>query len=504
MGGIRHDRSSGFARRAVVFACLTWAFVCHAAGDDVLRVGSKRFTESYILGEILTDTAARAGKAEHVQGLGNTAVLFAALKQGNIDLYPDYSGTIELEILHHEKPGASLAQLNRELAPMGLGVGVPFGFNNTYAIAMAPKQSAALGIKDLADLSRHPQLRFGISQEFLGRADGWAGLAKRYGLPQQPQALDHGIAYEALVNGQIDAVDAYSTDAKIGKYGLTVLGDSRAYFPRYDALVLYRLDAAKRHPQAWQAIEALAGRIDEPAMRRMNAAAELDGQSFAQVAKGFLAGEGGQVKNGNSFWDKLFGPDLGRLAGQHLMLVCVSTLLACIVGVPLGIAGAKLPRLGAPVEALAGLLQTIPSLALLAALIPVFGRIGTLPALTALFLYALLPIVSNTIAGLREVSEGLRTAALALGLRKGQVLRYVELPIASHVILAGVGTAAVISVGTATIAAFIGAGGFGERITIGLAVNDSQMLLAGAIPAAVLALLIEGMFRILARRLPQH
>jgi osmoprotectant transport system permease protein len=148
------------------------------------------------------------------------------------------------------------------------------------------------------------------------------------------------------------------------------------------------------------------------------------------------------------------------------------------------------------VMATAGVLQTIPSLALLALLIPLLGMIGTLPALIALFLYALLPIVRNTCTGILQVPGGLRLAALALGLTPRQRLRQIDLPLALPVILAGIQTAAVMSVGTATIAAFIGAGGYGERIAVGLALNDNDMLLAGAIPAAVFALATQGLFEL--------
>jgi osmoprotectant transport system permease protein len=143
---------------------------------------------------------------------------------------------------------------------------------------------------------------------------------------------------------------------------------------------------------------------------------------------------------------------------------------------------------------LCGVLQTIPSLALLAILISLLGTIGTGPALIALSLYALLPVVRNTCVGLLQVSPGIRSAAQALGLGRRDTLLLIELPLAFPVILAGIKTAAIMSVGTATIAAFIGAGGYGERIAVGLALNDHQMLLAGAIPAAALALLTQGLF----------
>nr|WP_229427234.1 glycine betaine ABC transporter substrate-binding protein [Massilia atriviolacea] len=472
-----------------------------AADADTLRVGSKRFTESYILGEVLTQSAAaRGGRAEHRQGLGNTAIVLAALQAGSIDVYPEYMGTIDLEILKNSS-ASSLEQMRAALQPMGLGVAVPLGFNNTYALAM---RADSKGIESLSDLARQPTLKLGLSHEFIGRADGWPGLKQRYGLPHTPRGLDHGIAYEALAQRQVDLIDIYSTDAKIRQYGLRVLKDDLGYFPRYDAMLLYRLDAPQRFPKEWAAIAALEGRISAEQMIAMNAQVELEGKSFAAVARHWLspANAAGDARAG--LITKIFDASLWTLTRQHLVLVLASVILACLVGIPLGIVAAFAPRLRQPVLALAGMLQTVPSLALLAILIPLLGMIGTVPALVALFVYALLPIVRNTCTGLLGVPQGLRTAAQALGLGRRATLIDVELPLALPVILAGIKTAAVMSVGTATIAAFIGAGGFGERITIGLALNDNDMLLAGAIPAALLALLTQGLFeageRLIARR----
>jgi osmoprotectant transport system permease protein len=478
------------------------------AAGDTLHVGSKRFTESYILGEVLAQTAAPHTKVEHLQGLGNTAIVLAALQAGRIDVYAEYLGTIDLEILKHAQ-AAPLEQIRRELAPMGLGVAVPLGFNNTYALAM---RGGSDGIQKLSGLAAQEKLRFGLSHEFIGRADGWPGLAARYGLKQRPEGLDHGIAYEALMQKQVDVIDIYSTDAKIRQYGLRVLDDDRAYFPRYDAVLLYRLDAAQRFPAAWKAIGQLEGRISATDMIAMNAAAEIDGQKFDRVAREWLAthqpaasaravaaSAPATVAARDGLMAKLFDQNLWRLTRQHLTLVLLAVALACIAGVPLGVLAASLPRLRQVVLGLTGVLQTVPSLALLALLIPLLGMIGTVPALVALVVYALLPIVRNTCTGLLQVPAGLRLAALALGLRPAQRLVHIDLPLALPVILAGVKTAAVMSVGTATIAAFIGAGGYGERITIGLALNDNDMLLAGAIPAALLALLTQGAFELLER-----
>ena len=480
----------------LVLACAGILSSAHA--DNVLRVGSKRFTESYILGEIITQTAARVGPAEHKQGLGNTAIVLGALRSGAIDVYPEYLGTIDLEILKNAQP-TSLDAMRAALRPLGLGVAVPLGFSNGYALAVRGDAD----LHRLSDLATHPELKIGLSHEFLGRADGWPGLARRYGLTQQPRGIDHGIAYEALAQRQVDAIDIYSTDAKIRQYGLRVLDDDKHYFPRYDAVLLYRLDVPQRFRQAWHAIEQLEGSIKADDMIAMNAAAELDGQNFAAIARAWLAHAAPSTVH-DGLLAKTFGNGFINLARQHLLLVVFAVLLGCLAGIPLGIVAALVPRLRQAVLAVAGVLQTVPSLALLAILIPLLGRIGTVPALVALCAYALLPIVRNTCTGLLEVPSGLRTAALALGLTRWQALAQVELPLAAPTILAGIKTAAVMSVGTATIAAFIGAGGFGERITTGLALNDNDMLLAGAIPAALLALLTQAAFelgeRVLARR----
>jgi osmoprotectant transport system permease protein len=393
-----------------------------------------------------------------------------------------------------------LPELNAKLAAMGLGVGVPLGFNNTYALAMRAEDARAKGIARLSDLKSHPELKLGLSQEFIGRADGWPGLKRAYELPYEtPRGLDHGLAYEAIAQHQVDAIDIYSTDAKIDKYDLTVLSDDRNYFPRYDAVLLYRADLPQRLPRTWTALKGLEGRIDDASMRRMNAEAELEGKSFVAIAREFLAQKaagGAQRVSAGGFWQKLFGPDFARLTLEHLLLVFASLAASIALGIPLGILAARRPASEGLILGMTGVVQTVPALALLAFLIPITGRIGAIPAFIALALYALLPIVRNTHAAMTQIGRGVKQAAQSLGLESGTILRYIELPLGAPTILAGIKTSAVINVGTATIAAFIGAGGYGERIVTGLALNDHAMLLAGAIPAAVLALLIEGAFRL--------
>ena len=277
----RRKPSCGWLR-SLVAACVAFALALTGtlalaadASRDTLHIGSKRFTESYILAQVLAQTvAARTGtKPEVLQGLGNTAIVYEALRSGSIDLYPEYTGTISLEILKSKTP-LSMDAMNKALAPLGLGVAIPLGFNDGYALAMRAAQAQRLHIVSLSDLAQHPELKLGLSNEFLGRADGWKGLAQRYGFKQEPVGLDHGLAYTALAKKQIDVTDIYTTDAKIAQLGLYVLKDDLHFFPRYNAVVLYRLDVPTRFPKAWALLQTLAGSIDKSAMIAMNAQAE--------------------------------------------------------------------------------------------------------------------------------------------------------------------------------------------------------------------------------------
>jgi osmoprotectant transport system permease protein len=465
-------------------AALLLAAACAAQGAEI-SVGSKRFTESYILGELLAQSAG----GRHRSGLGNTAILYEALRSGGIDVYPEYTGTIAREILKADGD-LELAEINRRLQPLGLAASTPLGFDNGYALG------TRLDLQRISDLAKRPAARIGLSHEFLGRRDGWPGLRAAYGLPQEPRGLDHGLAYEALAAGEVDVIDLYSTDAKIRRYGIRVLQDDRRFFPSYDALLLHRLDAQERFPAAFEAFRKI--RLSNETMIALNARAEIDRVPYAQVAAEYLGNARGSRR---TLWSALFAPDLPRLLGEHLALVFASLAAAALAGVPLGMLAARSSAVAQPVLLACGLIQTVPALALLAFLIPLTGAIGVWPALIALFLYALLPITRNTHAGLVQVPAGLVEAGTAIGLTRRQLFASVKLPLAAQTILAGIKTSAVINVGTATIAAFIGAGGFGERIVQGLALNDDATLLAGALPAAVLAVAVHALFELAERTL---
>lgn len=474
----------------------------HAAAPS-LTIGSKAFTESVILGDMaaLLAKAAGAGVQQRRQ-LGGTQVLWNALLKGEIDLYPEYTGTIAQEILPQlgRSSGAGLdaEDMRRALRERGVRMSRPLGFNNTYAIGMKEELAARLDIQDISDLRRHPDLRFAFSNEFMDRADGWPGLRARYRLPQREvRGMDHDLAYRALESDAIQATDLYSTDAEIVYYKLRVLRDDLGYFPAYNAVLLYRAAAAARAPQALDAILQLEGRITERAMIRMNARAKLEKVPEPRVAADFLADTlGVQTQTRQASVIEL----IALRTKEHLFLVAVSLTAAVVVSLPLGIVAAKHPRTGHVILAVTGIIQTIPSLALLVFMIPLLG-IGGPPAVVALFLYSLLPIVRNTYAGLHDIPPAIRESAAALGLPPGAQLRLVELPLASRSILAGIKTSAVINVGTATLGALIGAGGYGQPILTGIRLDNIGLILQGAVPAAALALLVQGAFELAEHRL---
>ncbi|HXG11638.1 MAG TPA: glycine betaine ABC transporter substrate-binding protein, partial [Gemmataceae bacterium] len=464
------------------------------AADDsppVVRIGSKKFTESVILGEMIAHLVRSAGGIpDHRRELGGTEILWQALLRGEIDVYPEYTGTLSQVVLK-DSALRDEEQLRAALAQHGVRMSRPLGFNNTYAIGVPAELARERGLRRISDLRHHPDLKFGFSDEFMNRPDGWPGLRDRYGLPQRDvRGIDHDLAYRGLQSGHLHATDLYSTDAEIRYYRLHVLEDDLGHFPSYQAVLLYRADLEERAPAVVQALARLEGRISEAAMVEMNSRAKLKRVRESHVAATFLNENLGlQIQT----YDETPAASLLRHTVEHLQLVGISLAAAIVVAVPLGIVAAHRPSGGQVILGVAGVIQTIPSLALLVFLIPLLG-IGGLPAVVALFLYSLLPIVRNTYAGLHDIPVTIRESAEALGLPAAARLRLVELPMAARAILAGIKTAAVINVGTATLGALIGAGGYGQPILTGIRLDDTGLILQGAVPAALLALLMQGLF----------
>jgi osmoprotectant transport system permease protein len=475
-----------------------------AAGPTIV-VGAKKFTEGALLGELMAQVLeTQAGATvERRFNLAGTQICFDGLRSGALDVYAEYTGTGLRNILDDDStrgtPAAVFALVSSVFRErFALEWLAPFGFNNTYVLIMRPDRAAALGITSLSDLAAHP-LRYGVSHEFLQRPDGMPGLRAIYRLAEASTVgLEHDLAYQALASGEIDVSDGYSTDAKILTFGLMTLRDDRGFFPPYEAAPLARADLFTRVPLAAAALRLLAGRIDAETMRKLNYAVEGERRSPADVASAFLRQlglshiEAAPPARATGLLDLLWQRRWITLAltGRHLWLTGAAVIAAVLVGLPLGIAASRRPALSGVALTSAGVLQTIPSIALLAFMLPLFG-IGVVPAIAALFLYGLLPILRNTVAGLRSIDAQLLEVGRGLGMRARDLLWRVELPLAAPVILAGVRTAAVINVGTATLAAFIGAGGLGDPIVTGLTVTDTDLVLSGALPAAALAIAVD-------------
>jgi osmoprotectant transport system permease protein len=347
----------------------------------------------------------------------------------------------------------------------------------------------------------------GFTADFIGRADGLAGLRRVYGLsPRAVRPLAPAVKYQALASGAVDVVDGYSTDGLLARYDLVALVDDRHFFPPYEAAALVGPRLVSTRPDAVAALTLLSSRLDEATMRALNRRVEVDGESVQSVAaaelralglvgaSGSAAAHGSTVPSGKqSFAAYMWSQrtTLWVLTVRHLALVLGALLAAIVVAIPLGLALERSRGLAEPTIRGFGVIQTVPSIALLAFMIPFLG-VGVVPALVALWLYAIFPIVRGTFNGVRDADPDAVEAAEALGMTPRQRLLQVRLPLAAPVIMAGVRTAAVITVGTATLAAFIGAGGLGEPIVAGLALADSRMVLSGALPAAALALLVDG------------
>lgn len=474
------------------FLTISFLLLWLPVNSQSITVGAKHFNEGYILSEIIAQLLEQNGfSVDRKYNLGGTMVCFQALQQGEIDVYPEYSGTIAFEILKAGE-NLSMTKLNDELSSKwNLGLSEPYGFSNTYALVI--KKSLGITINSISDLIHHPEIKIGLSYEFLKREDGWGKLSQVYGLNQEAIGLEHGLAYDALQQNSIDVTDAYSTDGEIMRYGLKVLEDDRQFFPDYFAASLYRKDLSA---DVQKVLEKLNGQISEQEIRAMNASVLYEKKTFEEVASTFLQRKG--LANKSSTPSASIRIDLLKKTSTHLKLTFIAVFLAILIAVPLGIALYWHPQLATYVLYAVGLLQTIPSIALLAILIPLTG-IGVTPAIIALFLYALLPIVRNTYTGLQTVDPVLKKVAIGMGMNKIQRMKWLELPLAIPFILTGIRTATVISIGTATLAAFIGAGGLGEYIVTGLALNNSSLILRGAIPAALLAIIIEIAFEILER-----
>ena len=498
-------------------------------------VASKPFGESYLLAEMLAQLLESHGMVvDRRMGLGQTEIAMQALRSGAIDVYPEYTGTGLLAVLHDSltdslasDPRRVFAHVAREFASRyGVRWLPPLGFQNSYAIAVRRETAARYHLRTLSDLARESgHLVAGFTPDFIGRPDGLAGLARVYGVhPRAVRPLAPAVKYQALASGAVDVIDGYSTDGLLSKYELVTLADDKHFFPPYEAAAVVGTRMTRERPEAIAALTMLSGMLDESRMRVLNRRIEVDGEDVKRVAADALRDIGlaggmsagartaGSARNPGSLstkgslsrylWERRAA--IWTLVLQHLLLVALALGAAIIVAVPLALALERARSAAEPTIGALGVLETIPSIALLAFMIPLFG-IGVKPALVALWIYALYPIARSAYSGVRDADPSAVEAAEALGMTPRQRLLQVRLPLAAPVIMAGIRTAAVITVGAATLAAFIGAGGLGEPIVAGLALADTNMILSGALPAAVLALVVDGALALVERAVaPAH
>ncbi|MEO7503128.1 MAG: glycine betaine ABC transporter substrate-binding protein [Gemmatimonadaceae bacterium] len=481
-------------------------------------VASKPFGESFILAELFAQLIERRGlTVDRRPGLGATEVAFSALRSGVVDVYPEYTGTGLLAVLKEppqNDPAAVFARVAQEF-PKRYGVRwlPPLGFENTYAIAVRRETARQFSLATLSDLARAaPRLTAGLTADFIERKDGLPGLKSAYGMSfKSVRPLGQAVKYQALASGAVDVIDGYSTDGFIAKYDLVVLRDDKRFFPPYEAAALVSARLYRDQPGAIAALIELSGRLDVETMRRLNARLEVDQEPVDVIARselqtlGLIAGAPAASTSSTNAAPASFASymwaqrqTLLKAIIRHLLLVGVALIAGMIVAIPLGLWLDSAGRAAEPVIRAIGVLQTIPSIALLAFMVPLIG-IGVLPALVALWLYSLYPIVRSTYSGVRDADPTAVYAARALGMTSSQILRQVRLPLAAPTVLAGIRTAAVIAVGTATLAAFIGAGGLGEPIATGLALADTRLILSGALPAAALALIVDALLGVVER-----
>jgi osmoprotectant transport system permease protein len=486
-------RSLGL-RAMVVGGILLGALLARVApAAEPIVIGGKIFTEGYVLGEVAAQTieASSSVPVTRKLGMGSTGILFEALKSGAIDVYPDYTGTLSEAIL--KRPDLkSVDEIREALGGMDLTISASLGFNDTYALAVKEEFAEKHNLHSIGDLIPiESEVRAAFSYEFMDRKDGYPGLVDSYHLnfdPKKINRMEHSLSFQAIDQNAVDLIDVYSTDAKIKKLNLRLLRDDHNYFPVYQAVWVARKAFVEKHPQEWQALLGLEGKISEGAMLDMNAQADIQKIGFGKIAAQFLGAEAPQTRG---WWH-----EIARRTKEHLWLVGVSLLFSVLVGIPLGVTAVRFQAAGQAILLSSAVIQTVPSLALLCFLIPVFG-VGTKPALAALCLYSLLPVVLNTFTGIRAITPIHVENARAFGLNRRQVLFRVVLPLASPTLLAGIKTATIVSIGTATLAALVGAGGYGAPIVSGLALNDVPTILTGAIPAALMALIAHGIFEVL-------
>ena len=484
-----------------------------AAAENTITVGSKNFMENRLLAELFAQLIESRTQLTVTRrlGLAGTQVCFEALRTGGIDLYPEYTGTGLVTILGEAPMNEPTAVLNRVRAQFlkkwNLWWIAPLGFDNSYALALRRDRAQTLGVRTISDLVRiAPTLKAGFGYEFIERPDGLPGLQQKYGLKfKEVVGMQQTLKYQATANGDVDLLDVYTTDGRLFVYDFLILEDDQKFFPPYDATALVRGETLERHPELALVLSLLTNALTPERMRKWNLRVQEQGEPVTRVAREMLQDlhlsmdfkalpTSSQQKQSQSLFLYMWNmrATLAFRTLEHLGLAGLGLLLGIALAIPIGLILERWRKGAETMIRVIGMSQTIPSIALLAFMVPLFG-VGTLPAIMALWIYSLYPILRNTFSGLRDAAPSVVETGRALGMTEWQILRSVRLPLAAPTIMAGIRTSAIWTVGTATLAAFIGAGGLGVPIVAGLQLADVNLILSGALPATILALAVDAL-----------
>jgi osmoprotectant transport system permease protein len=497
----------------IVFLILLCMISMPAWASDTIVVGSKNFMESRLLAEMFAQLieARTQLTVKRRLGLAGTQVCFEALKTGGIDLYPEYTGTGLVTLLGEPPMSDRTAVLNRVrtefLQRWNIWWLAPLGFENSYALALRRDQAQALGLQTISDLIPiGSTLKAGFGYEFIERADGLPGLQQQYGFRfQHIVGMQETLKYQATANGDVDVLDVYTTDGRLSVYDFLVLEDDQHFFPPYDATALIRGDTLEQYPELASVLSLLTNALTPERMRIWNLLVQEQGQPVPQVAREMLLDlhllldpkplpSSSQQRSSQSLFVYMWNmrATLAVRTVEHLGLAGLGLLLGIALAIPVGLILERWRKGAETMIRIVGMSQTIPSIALLAFMIPLFG-VGTFPAIMALWIYSLFPILRNTFTGVRDAAPNVVETGRALGMTEWQILKAVRLPLAAPTIMAGIRTSAIWTLGTTTLAAFIGAGGLGVPIVAGLQLADVNVILSGALPATMLALAVDAL-----------
>lgn len=483
--------------RNIIFILLLLFFQFSFAKSPV-TIGGKVFTEQSILvdllAQLLEDHQIAVIKKKN---LGGTLVAFEALKKNDLDIYVEYSGTSyhsifkQKDILSQEE---TFNFLKKEFSKNNIYSFPSLGFSNSYAL-VSKINNPYNQISDLKIDSKKYSIAF--EHELLTRPDGFPEFSKTYDLEfKKVSSMNVGLMYQAVHQGQVDFGIGYTTDGRNKAFEMKIIKDDLRFFPQYFASILVHEKALKAYPELKKILSGLNNKISAEEMTEMNYLVDVKKMSPLKVTRNFLQkkklikssennldimSENYLIKNSALLFSKL---------KEHLYICIYALLFTFFFGFIFGIAAYWNQRIKQFVFILVNIFQTVPSLALFGFLIPFLG-IGFKPSLIALVMYALLPLVHNVYTGLSEVDKDIIQSFKAIGMNRWQILTKIQIPMALPTLSAGLRTSTVIIIGTATIAAFIGAGGLGELIFQGISSMDHRLILLGAIPAALLALIAD-------------